>query len=401
MKNKLRYIVLILLLSILCINNVYAEEFVVSATASSTEIAKGNEASILINLKASEAIKECLFKFESDSNLEYVSITSANGWSVSENGVEGVNLSNGSWSAEVSPEGQNIAELKYKVNGNGSVVVKTVQCVSTVDENSYKHQDLTVNFTTKDIADDTTLSSMTVTNGTMSPSNISAGYTGDYIISLKSSTFGLAMKASNPDYQDKIVVTDVDGKVISDVSNITFDGGNRGQMPLTITVNGKTSYSLLVTYVEEGLDNTLSSLTINGKELIKDGETDYKYTVGKDVTEFVVAATLKDSENFTFGASSNAPDTFTIKDVVYVLIEVVPKDSSSGAKGVTYTVEVTREGSEASGGNGSSKEPGNNTGNVNKNPTTSDVPMFLMAFILIASLVGSIVLYRKNLESYK
>jgi hypothetical protein len=39
--------------------------------------------------------------------------------------------------------------------------------------------------------------------------------------------------------------------------------------------------------------------------------------------------------------------------------------------------------------------------NTNNNPGTGDVPMFFMGFILIASLVGSVVLYRKNLESYK
>jgi len=405
MKNRLCYIGMFLLLSILCINSVYAAEFIVTPVVESLNVTKGKEVSIKLNLKASESISECLFKFENDDNIEYVNVSSANGWVVKEKGVDGINLSNSDDGGEAPSSGVNIAELKYKINGDGSVVIKTVQCVSLISETSYKYDDVSLSFTAKEVEDDTTLSSLVVTNGVMSPSNISSEHTGSYMITLTSATFGLSMTATNSSYQDKIVVKDVNGNVISDLSNITFsDPTGQGQMPLSVIVNGKTTYSLLVTYTQSELDNSLSSITINGKELnLIDGQYDYEYTVGKDVTWLEVAATIKDNDNFKFASSTVAPGGFNIDDFVSVVIVVEPKDSSSGAKAVTYTIDVTKEGTDVgseSGSTGGSGDAGSD-GNVSKNPVTADIPMVFMGLILVASLVGSIILYRKNLESYK
>ena len=107
------------------------------------------------------------------------------------------------------------------------------------------------------------------------------------------------------------------------------------------------------------------------------------------------------SENFELAGNYAGKNNFS-DNVIYVVIDVIPKDTSSGAKKVTYNIEIQKEGSAPStppsGGNSGSIGSGSN---VNKNPTTSDVPMFLMGFILIVSLMGSVVLYHKNLQSYK
>lgn len=405
--NKLRYVLLGLVLSFIGINNVFAEAFAVSVVVGDTIVPKGSEVSIKIHLDSEEYLSECQFLFESDDTIEYKSISDANNWRVNENGVNGIIISNGNLSGEAPAEGQNIAELKYKINGDGSVVIKTKQCVSTVSETSYDYEDVVIDFTTTEPVEDTTLSSLIVVNdGDTYPVNISSGNTGSYIVNLTSPIFSLEMIANDSKYQEDIVVKDVDGKVIEDVSNITFTS-NQGQMPLTITVGGKTTYSLNIIYEQSDLDNSLEWISINNEKItLEKGKYDYTYTVGKDVTEVTIGAAIKDVDNFTFGERSNVPSTFPINDTVTAIIEVVPKDMSSGATSVTYYIDIVKEGTTTDDGGSTGNNSGGtgNTGtgnNVSKNPNTSDIPMLLMALILVISLIGSVVLYRKNLESYK
>lgn len=415
--NKVLCLVLTLFVSFLFIGRVYAGSLSISASPYDSVVVTGRETTIMISLRSDEAISDCMFKFENDNTLEYVGISSANGWNIDGTGVNGTLIGNNSLDAIAPVNGQNIAQLKYKVNGNGKVVIKTVECVSVATETSYTSNDVVVELFAKEPTEDTTLSELKVTNGTMNPSNIS-GTDTDYIINLNSSVFGLSMTASNPDYQDDIVVKDASGNVINDLNNITFkDPSGQGLMPITVTVNGKTTYSLLVHYESVNLDNTLKSITINGQQIqLIPGVYNYEHVVSKDVTNVVVAAVINDNENFMFGSSSNAPGTLSITDMVSVLIVVEPKDASIGAKSATYAIDIIREGANDdkpndkpnndnnkpngnAGGNNSGIS--NNGSNVNRNPGTGDVSMYLMAFILVASLIGSIVLYRKNLEGYK
>ena len=78
----------------------------------------------------------------------------------------------------------------------------------------------------------------------------------------------------------------------------------------------------------------------------------------------------------------------------WVNIKIVPKDPSSGAKSITYTINVLKKGSSSNGTNNSSN-------NASKSPQTGDISMFFMALILISSLVGSLYLYKKNLVDLK
>ena len=129
--------------------------------------------------------------------------------------------------------------------------------------------------------------------------------------------------------------------------------------------------------------------------------------VGSDVSSFTVEAELNDSENFKFGDAGNAPGKFNINDIVDFYIVVESKNDSSSV--VLYTFKVTKEGSSPTepgkdGNNNSGGSAGNNNGsngNADTNPQTGGVSMFVMAFILVVSLIGSVVLYQKNLESYK
>ena len=404
MKNKLCYIVLSIFSVFAFMNSVFAEgdlSFSIDATVvgGETTIVKGNEATIYVSLISQTALSSCTFNVTSDAGIEFVSKTAMNKYTVKDEGenivVERVNTD------VAFASGENALELKYKINNDGKVTIKAVNCKS-VDEKTGTTSDKVINFKTKEVTDDTSLSNLTVTGGTLSPKFAST--LTNYTVQLHDTKFSLNMTASNSNYQDKIVVTDSEGNTL-DANNITFkNDGGQGIMAITITVNNKTKYELGVTYVQEELDNSLSSLKI-GDEMInlESGKYDYSVKVGKDISSVKIEAVLKDSNNFRF-VEGNGPTVLQIpsSSTAYALM-IEPIDSTSGGKGVTYMISVTREGvSSTENPSSTPNKPAssNYNGNATTNPTTGGISMFLMAFILIASLIGSMYLYQKNLEGY-
>ena len=89
--------------------------------------------------------------------------------------------------------------------------------------------------------------------------------------------------------------------------------------------------------------------------------------------------------------------TFNIRDYSFVQIIVEPKSSSMGVAHLEYNITVKREGAtDKPVTGGSQSKP-----NVDNNPGTGGISAYIMLFILVVSLIGSIILYQKNLESYK
>lgn len=381
-------------------NNVFAAdlEFSVNAVANKTEVVSGNEVNIRVSLKSVSSITSCLFKIEEDSSIEAVSKTSMNNWTIPEGGEDqsGIIVESSSLSSDLS-NGVNILELKYKVNGDGKVTIKTIECASS-DELSGTYQDVVVNLKVQDLSDITTLSSITVGGGTVT--NFSSDNLKPLII-LDSPNFGLTFTATNPDYQDDIVVTDVSGNVIRDLANLVYDDpSGQGMMTLYATVNNVTKYELGIMYENKELDNSLSSLTVAGQKvnLIAD-KLEYNVKINNDVNVVEVLAELADSKNFQF-AGGNGPGTFsTTGSTTTIALIVEPKDSSSGATSVTYLIELVKEGT--TGGDVAQSSSSSNLNNATSNPQTGNISMFIMAIILVASLVGSMFLYQRNLEGYK
>ena len=404
--NKINYIMLCLVSCFAFMNSVFAEgelSFSVDAKpVGETTVVKGSEAAVNVSLNSDTALSSCTFNIVADAGIEFVSKSSMNSYVVRD---EGENIIVERANTDVSfVSGQNVLELKYKVNNDGKLTIKTISCKSAVDDKTGSASDKFIEFKTKEVNDDTSLKSLTVTGGTLSPKFSASAY--NYTVQLHDTKFSLNMTASNSDYQDKIVVTDVDGNVL-DASNIIFkNDGGQGIMVVTITVNGKTKYELGVRYVQEELDNSLASLKVGGQEIgLESGKYDYSVNVGKDINEVKIEATLKDSNNFKF-VDGNGPTTLQVTSAInsYALM-IEPKDSSSGGKGVTYLITINREGvsvpvEKPSSSSNNNKPSNNNQGNTTTNPSTGGISMFLMAFILIVSLIGSIYLYKKNLEGY-
>lgn len=404
MKNKLCYVLVGLLISFSFVNNVFADEFSyeLKATANKDVVTKGEEATIMLSLKSDSPVGACTFNITSDDTLEKVSFKGANSWVLSE-GAKNVSIDT-AISANPLTTPVAVMELKYIVNGDGKITISQISCIETINEERQNHSDVVVDLMTQEIDEDTSLKNIVVTGGT------TPEFSSDklnYLVKLNSSTFGLTITANNPEYQDDIVVKDDNGKEYTDWNNIKFDNSSgNSSMALYIIVNNKTTYGLAFVYEVTGLDNSLATLTIDGKDIgLKDGEYEYSYTVSKDTTSFELGATLKDSTNFEFSPAGNEPGNFGMSSdgETHISLTIVPKDSSLGAGTVSYSIVVKREGGSANNNGGSTQPSTKPSGgnNVGSNPNTGDISVFIMLVILLSSFVGSVLLYKKNLESYK
>jgi len=405
-RNKVNYVLLVLVMCFIFVGDVFAADLdlTVTAVADKTVVSNGGEGKITLTVKSDSPVSSCFFNVSYDSTLEEISKTGINGWEIDKNGV-GINgfIVEGSLDGELSA-GVDILELKYKVNGAGKVTIKTTECASS-DEKSGSYEDIVVNFELEDLSDVTTLSSITVTNGVITnftPENYSP------FITLTNPVFGLGFTTTNPDYQDFVVVTDVDENNISDFSNITYNDANGdGLMTLYVSVNNGRKYELAIKYENRDLDGSLTSLKVNGKNInLVEGQYDYSVTVGKDVSSVIILAELADSENFQF-APGFAPTTHLLSNnVTTISLIVEPKDKSSGTKSSIYILEIIKEGTSSSQSSSKpttsvpSSKP-NSSANATTNPQTGNIFMFVMVIVLLASLLGSVVLYKKNLEVNK
>ena len=347
MKKKMLFLIVSLVSMLSFTGNVFAANVLPTAIVENKAIYKGAEVSVKINVWSDVMLTACRFIADDNETFRLLSKSGANGWNVTQDGgIDGFLLESSVIDGDDLSNGKNVIELRYRVNNSGNLNIKAVQCINSKTEEKIENiTDINLDIIALEPADNTTLSELKITNGTMNPSTIS-GSDISYIIDLSAPSFGISYTTSNPDYQDSVLVKDSVGNIYSDISNIKFnDPSGQGLMPITIVVNEKTTYSLVVHYEPTEYDNSLQSVTINGKEIVLNpGQYNYEYTVESNVNELVVAATIKDNENFKFGAASNAPGTFSIKDMVSFGIVVEPKDTSSGAKSVTYTFDVVKKG---------------------------------------------------------
>lgn len=411
MKNRINYILLCLIVSFAFINNVFADTAVTLVTDNTT-VVNGSEVSVRVNLRSDEVVTACLIKVTSDDSIEFVEKNNMNSWNVTqEGGVDGFTIENSAIVGDILTGGQNILEFKYKINGAGEIKVHTDHCSNGANNTGITDiSEHSISFTTKEKEDDTSLSDLSITGG----EPISFDSTKlSYASKLNSSTFGLNITTSNPDYQDDVVVKDEDGNIINDIKNIIFsDPSGQSLMTLYIIIKDTTTYTLMLNYENVELDNSLSSVTINGVSLtLEPGKTDYTFEVDSDVTSVLIKVTLKDSEHFKISNNSNVDKEINISgDTCSASIIVEPKDDSLGGTENAYMITIKRKSNNSNDGSGTGnndKEPTDNNkkptgGNEPvKNPQTSDISMFVMALVLISSLVSSLILYKKNLESYR
>jgi len=404
MRNKFLYILIGLLVGFSFMMNVFATdeiEFEVYANPSNTDVVVGTEVAVMVGIKSNVYINTCTFQVINDDNIEALEPKGVNGYNVSV-GDEKINVMDSSTSGESPVNGINILQLNYKINGNGTLTIKTDSCSPWESEKDVTYKDVVINFTTKEKTEDNTLKNIKI-NGVDIPNFSSDG--NSYSVKIEEPKFSLSWETTNPDFQDKVVVK-MNGEVITQFDNITWSdptGQTIGELELI--VNEKKTYSIGVIYEKKDLDNTLKTLKINGEMVnLMSGETSYSVKVGKDITNVKIEAILNDKENFKLDDTfvngikthsfSGSSTSFTI--------EIIPVSDQVGASSLSYIIEIVKEGGTvlpSSSSKPSSSKPA--TGDIEKNPQTGDISMFVMALILISSLIGSVILYQKNMEAYK
>lgn len=394
MKNKINYIFLFLLLFFSFVNNNFAEELEFSISThvvgDKTKVVAGEEVTINLAVNSEKNIKTCTFEITNDSGAESVSNNGMNNYVVNTDSNK-IIVSRADTETEFV-SGQNVLELKYKINSNSSIKIKTLNCSSSDENINGSYNDIDLKFEVEETKN-TSLSDIVVNGGVISPKFSSS--IKSYNIKLDTTEFSLKLTASDSQFQDKIVVKDSNGKKL-DVNKITFsDESGQATMKLIIYVDDLEEYTLFAKYEQKELDNSLKSLIIDGNEI--ELETDvYEYTINvkKNVNSVKIEATLTDEKNFKF-SDNNGPTNFKVPNSsnTYPLI-IEPINSSVGAEGITYIININKEGNTSSTNPSSSSKP-QNTGS---NPSTGGVSMVLMIFILFTSLISSIIIYQKRIS---
>lgn len=397
MNKRFYYILIGLLFGFSFMSNVFADTSV-SVNASENNVSSGTDVSVMVNVKSDVPLASCVFQISSDDGIVLESKTGTNGWEIDNNKASvGMYVGNSSQTADLS-NGVNVLELKYSIMGSGDVTVNTLNCV---DNDGKEISNIGSNKVSFSIID-TTLDSLVIPGGklvaTFSSTRLS------YDVKLDKSTFGISYATTDSDLENKVVVKHND-KIITNVDEITFLGDDQGVMVISIIVGEETTYTLYVKYEQTDFDNTLKSVTIDGKELVLEKDKYvYEYTVSKDVSSVVVEAVLNDSKNFKFNAAvGNFPEsgknTFSVSNgEANVLIVIDPKDSSIGVAQLAYNITIKRA---SANNNKPVVDTGTQKPNVNQNVATGDISVYVMLLVLFGSLIGSIVLYQKKIDGYK
>lgn len=398
MKSKLYYILLCLLFVFSFVDKVFAEEnldFSVTSTVvgEKTSVPKESEVAIHLVLNSSENINSCTFDVETDSGIEVKSRSGMNNFNIQFDQSDNIVINRSENTEFVS--GKGVLELNLLVNDAGNITIKTISCSSLEEGKTGSYKDIVLSFDVEEGKKDTTLSDLSVIGGTLSSSFSSN--VKSYSIQLESSNFSLKMTASNSEYQDKIKVKDTDGNVL-DYNNILFkDNSGQALMKLIISVNEVDEYTLFVSYKQKELDNSLATLKVDGKAVeLSEGKYDYTIEVDKSIISVKIDATLVDSDNFKFSDSNGPTNFYTLYEKNTYPIIVEPKDSSTGAEQVVYTINIIKKGFSINDSN-----MGNiNSNNTGSNPSTGGISMAVMVLILFVSLICSIIIYQRNLENY-
>ena len=398
MKSKLYYILLCLLFVFSFVDKVFAEEnldFSVTSTVvgEKTSVPKGSEVAIHLVLNSSENINSCTFDVGTDSGIEVKSQSGMNNFNIQFDQSDNIVINRSENTEFVS--GKGVLELNLLVNDAGNITIKTISCSSLEEGKTGSYKDIVLSFDVEEGKKDTTLSDLSVIGGTLSSSFSSN--VKSYSIQLESSNFSLKMTASNSEYQDKIKVKDTDGNVL-DYNNILFkDNSGQALMKLIISVNEVDEYTLFVSYKQKELDNSLATLKVDGKAVeLSEGKYDYTIEIDKSIISVKIDATLVDSDNFKFSDSNGPTNFYTLYEKNTYPIIIEPKDSSTGAEQVVYTINIIKKGFSINDSN-----MGNiNSNNTGSNPSTGGISMAVMVLILFVSLICSIIIYQRNLENY-
>lgn len=387
--RRLKELILITLIIIIpC--KVMALEGTFEVECTPTQVMPGEEVSCSIKGTSTDTVNNISANLSAAEGLEIVGFNASSEWASGE-----VSASND----KISVYGNgtsgnfNIGTLKLKVSDTASDgtlnlnFTKIEYWDSLEESNNIGNKQVPI--TVKNEVLEKGLKSLSVEGYTLGPSFSPETY--GYTLVINSKTFKINAVPANAN--DTVTIYDVVDKTTPlDANNITFVA-HGGTMMINIVVGtGGTGneYNISIQRETEEYDNTLASLTVGGKTVSCDAD-DMCYVYLDDVSSYSISATLSDPDNFEIDRSNGGPGDY--KKEANIIIIVKPKDSSSGYEGRTYTVVVKQNSSGGNPGGGSS-------GDIPSNPQTGNISIFIITLILIASLIVSLNLYKKNMNYY-
>lgn len=244
----------------------------------------------------------------------------------------------------------------------------------------------------------TGLSSIEIKGGKLAPEFAEDKF--DYIAYIEGTEFGIEFEKNNSEdevesyYLSTKEGNNVEEIKLTDFNNITFHGGDQALMLIVIKV-GSVEYNLTVirneSEEEKKLDNSLSSLVVDGEDVLSECENGTCEVTVRDLTKYEYKAVLKDSENFKFGGFT--PEDGAGTNGGDLVITILPKDDSSSIENRVYTIHVKASSSSSSKPVASS--------DITSNPGTSGISKFYITLIMIASLIMGLTIYKKNIDTYE
>lgn len=216
----------------------------------------------------------------------------------------------------------------------------------------------------------------------------------DYTAIIKNDIFSIEAIPANESDQIKIYNIEDETKELT-ANSIKYTPNNDGKMAVKIVVGSGGEENTYTIIIEKEIvvtyDNSLSTLTIGGKKitLIKN-KYDYEVILD-DISNYNVNATLSDPEHFEIDSSNGGLGNWQGATNIPIIIKA--KDSSSGFPGVTYSINVKQKSVQPV------PSPDSNTP-IDSNPQTGNISIFIITVILLASLVISLEIYKKNISEY-
>lgn len=405
-KSKLLIIVLTLVL--LLPISVKADTAKLSVSCTPSKVMRGEQFSCTLSANTDFSVTKIELPFSLGTGLEAAQFVSADSERFTNTSISG-----GKVSADVATSTSGsftIGILKINVSNNTSSGTKEITFNNGKFYNYFSQVVEAASINTSVVVP-ATLKSLTVNNNvaTLGPTFSSSTYSYTLFLPNDTTSFGLTAVATNS--SDTV-------KFIKDGTNEELNGASiayNGEMKVNVVVgsgDAATTYAVLVSN-EQGQSSGnpyLSSLTLSGQtvNLKNQSNADEEITVTLNTTNsYQLKAILSDSTNYDFSSEvlpsscSVASGTLTcnLSGEVKIAIMVVPKNGGSGKN---YILTIKQGSGSGGSGGGSSGGGGTSSDNppVSTNPQTGGAA-YVMAIVLILSLVATLYLYKRSISSFE
>ena len=227
-------------------------------------------------------------------------------------------------------------------------------------------------------------------------------YDRGYTISISSDTFSITTEKINANDKVTIVNAEATSKALN-ASSIKFTPKSGGNTMLIIVSVGSTdgycetgkngcdniNYKLSISKSSTTTDRTyLIKVVIDGKEVeIKEGKHTYTNIYVKDINKYTVAATVANAKRYTVTTMSGNTETGVYEDTgsgtpYYIMVKDLDCPEEKAYMKYAFNLKQSQKTDPPS------------------NPQTGNISIFIITIILVASLIISLDLYRKNIQYY-